>query len=65
MTDMLKQETWSLPAPESHNAEISSLVVGTVLNLFISIVEQGTIKADLPMVMSVINNFEAVAAWLW
>ena len=65
MRDLPKQETWSLPAPESHSAEVSSLVVGTVLNLFISIVEQGRIKVDLPRVMSVINDFGAVMAWLW
>ena len=63
--NVLKQECQSLPAPEQSNAELSSLVVGTVLNLLVSIVEQGSIKANSVRVMSVLNHYDAITGWLW
>ena len=51
-------------ADRSSNTEIASLVTGTVLNLLLSIVEQGTPQSDNSKVMMIVNDYEAIISWL-
>ena len=53
-----------LPAPEPTNTEVGSLIVGTVLNLLISIVEQGGVTAHMSMVRTFIEAFSTIMGWL-
>ena len=55
----------SLPkADRPSNTEIASLVSGTVRNLLLSIVEQGTPQSDMSKVATLVNDYEAIMSWL-
>ena len=46
------------------NTEIASLVVGTVLNLLLTIVEQGNFVSEISKVMAIVTDHEAIMSWL-
>ena len=53
-----------LPSPEMGNAELGNLMVGTVLNLLLSIVEQGSMQSDFSKVLTIVHDFDLTIAWL-
>ena len=46
------------------NSEIASLVVGTVLNLLLSVVEQGSLGSEINKVTTIVADHEAIMSWL-
>lgn len=57
-------QTEPLPKPDTGNIEIGNLVVGTVLNLLLSVVEQGSLQSELCKVMSIVRDYESIMEWL-
>lgn len=51
-------------ADEASNIEIASLVIGTVLNLLLSIIEQGSLQAEMSKVMAIVHDHKAIMSWL-
>lgn len=46
------------------NSEIASLIVGTVLNLLLSIIEHGDIQSGMNKVMTIVQDYGAIMSWL-
>lgn len=46
------------------NTEVASLVTGTVLNLLLSITEQGVLHSEISKIMTIANNHGAIMSWL-
>lgn len=57
--------TQPLPMADTYsNGEVSSLIVGTVLNLLLSIVEQGNLGSETSKVTTIVADHEAIMCWL-
>ena len=57
--------TRPLPVADTcSNTEIASLVVGTVLNLLLSIVEQDNLQSAKHQVMTIVHDHEAIMSWV-
>ena len=46
------------------NTEVASLVIGTVLNLLLSVTEHGVLHSEISKIMSVANDHRAIMSWL-
>lgn len=46
------------------NTEVASLVIGTVLNLMLSITEQGSLHSEISKVMTITSDHGAIMSWL-
>jgi len=64
MTHSVTYRTQPLPRPDDSNNEISNLVVGSVLDMLLSIVEQSGIQRNLCKVMIVVHDYECITEWL-
>lgn len=57
--------TQPLPMADTcSNSEIASLIVGTVLNLLLSAVEQGNLGSEINKVTTIVTDHEAIMSWL-
>ena len=56
--------TRPLPVADTCSTEIASLVVGTVLNLLLSIVEQDNLQYAKHQVMTIVQDHEAIMSWV-
>ena len=64
MTHSVTYRTQPLPRPDDSNNEISNLVVGSVLDMLLSIVAQSGIQRNLCKVMIVVHDYECITEWL-
>ena len=64
MPHSITYRTQPLPRPDDSNNEISNLVVGSVLNMLLSIVEQSGIQRNLSKVMIVVHDYKCITEWL-
>ncbi len=64
MTHSITYRTQPLPRPDESNSEIGNLVVGGVLNMLLSVVEQSGIQRNLSKVMIVVHDYECITEWL-
>ncbi len=64
MMHSVTYRTQPLPRPDDSNNEISNLVVGSVLNMLLSIVEQSGIQRNLSKVMIVVHDYKCITEWL-
>lgn len=64
MMHSVTYRTQPLPRPNDSNNEISNLVVGSVLNMLLSVVEQSGIQRNLSKVMIVVHDYECITEWL-
>ena len=57
--------TQPLPMADTcSNSEVASLVIGTVLNLLLSITEQGILHTEVSKVTTIANDHGAIMSWL-
>lgn len=64
MTHSITYRTQPLPRPDDSNSEICNLVVGSVLNMLLSVVEQSEIQRNLSKVMIVVHDYKCITQWL-
>lgn len=63
-THSVSGQTTPLLSPNTSNTEIGSLVAGTVLNIILSIVEQGSIQPNLCKIMTIVHDYSCITEWL-
>ena len=63
--ESMQHSAQRLPEPDtSSHAEVSSLIVGTVLNLLLSVIEQGCLQSEEARLMTIVHDYRAVVSWI-